>query len=332
MKWKNLQKPKKLEKVELSDKFGKFISEPFERGYAIAIGNALRRILLSSIPGAAITSVRIDGVQHEFQTIPGVMEDVSEIILNLKQVKIAMNSDSPKKIYLDVSGEREITAADIKCDSDVKIINPEQHIVTLTSRDAKLTMEMEVDTGRGYVTADKNARADMPIGTIPIDSIFTPVLNVKLEVENTRVGQIIDYDKLILEVTTDGRIDPETAVTQAALILKEYLTIFITQEGEIEIKEEKIDEEKEKQKLLLSKSVEELELSVRSSNCLKNANIKTIADLVIKTEIDMLKYRNFGRKSLNEIKEVLAEMGLGFGMKIDKETLKEIKKAAKLNK
>lgn len=332
MKWKNLQKPKKLEKVELNDKYGKFISEPFERGYAIAIGNALRRILLSSIPGAAITSVKIDGVQHEFQTIPGVMEDVSEIILNLKQVKISMDSDSPKKIYLDVSGEREITAGDIKCDSDIKIINPNQHIATLTSRDSRLSMEMEVDTGRGYVTADKNAREDMPIGTIPIDSIFTPVLNVKIDVENTRVGQIIDYDRLILEVTTDGRIDPETAVTQAALILREYLNIFITQEGELEIKEEKIDEEKEKLKLLLAKSVEELELSVRSSNCLKNANIKTIADLVVKTEIDMLKYRNFGRKSLNEIKEVLAEMGLSFGMKIDKETMKEIKKIAKSNK
>jgi DNA-directed RNA polymerase subunit alpha len=329
MKWKNLQKPKKLEKEDLSDKFGKFVSEPFERGYAVAIGNALRRILLSSIPGSAITSVKVEGVQHEFQTIQGVMEDVSEIILNLKQVKVVLEGDSAKKIYLEASGEREVTAADIKADSDIKILNPELHIATLTSREAKISMEMEVDSGRGYVTADKNKRADMPIGTIPIDSIFTPVTNVKLEVENTRVGQITDYDKLILEIGTDGRITAETALTQAALILREYLNIFITQEGEIEIKEDKIDEEKEKLKSMLAKSVEELELSVRSSNCLKNANIKTIADLVTKSEVDMLKYRNFGRKSLNEIKEVLSEMGMGLGMKVEKEVLKEIKKAGK---
>ena len=191
-------------------------------------------------------------------------------------------------------------------------------------------MEMEIDVGRGYVTADKNKRADMPIGTLPTDSIFTPVTNVKLEVENTRVGQITDYDKLILEISTDGRVTPETALTQAALILREYLNIFISQEGAMDdIKEEKIDEEKEKLKNMLSKSVEELELSVRSSNCLKNANIKSIADLVTKSEVDMLKYRNFGRKSLNEIKEVLSEMGMGLGMKIDKELLKEIKKGGK---
>ena len=329
MKWKNLQKPKKLEKQDINEKFGRFISEPFERGYAVAIGNALRRILLSSIPGAAITAVKIEGVQHEFSTIPGVMEDVSEIILNLKQVRLTVDGETPKKIYLDVSGEREVLAGDIIPNSDVHIINPELHIATLTSRDARLQMEIEVDAGRGYVTADKNKRDDMPIGTIPVDSIFTPITNVKVEVENTRVGQITDYDKLILEITTDGRVSPETALTHAALILREHLNIFITQEGEIEIKEEKIDEEKEKLKILLEKSVEELELSVRSSNCLKNANIKTLADLVIKTEVDMLKYRNFGRKSLNEIKEVLEEMGLSLGMKIDKDLLKEIKKSAK---
>ena len=329
MKWKNLQKPKKLEKEEVSEKFGRFISEPFERGYAVAIGNALRRILLSSIPGAAITSVRIEGVQHEFAVIEGVMEDVSEIILNIKQLKVILDGDAPRKITLEASGEREVTAADIKTGSDVKILNPNLHIATLTSREAKLNMEMEVDTGRGYVTSDKNKRADMPIGTLPVDSIFTPVTNVKLEVQNTRVGQITDYDKLILEITTDGRVAAETTLTQAALILREYLNIFITQEGEIEIKEEKIDEEKEKLKNMLAKSVEELELSVRSSNCLKNANIKTIADLVTKSEVDMLKYRNFGRKSLNEIKEVLSEMGMGLGMKIDKDVLKEVKKSGK---
>jgi DNA-directed RNA polymerase subunit alpha len=331
MKWKNLQKPKKLDKEELSDKFGRFISEPFERGYAIAIGNAIRRILLSSIPGAAITSVRIEGVQHEFATLPGVIEDVSEIVLNLKQLNLVLEGEtSPKKIYLEVEGEREVTAADIKKDSDIKILNPDLHIATLTSREAKLSMEMEVDVGRGYVTSDKNKRADMPIGTLPTDSIFTPVTNVKLEVENTRVGQITDYDKLVLEITTDGRITPELALTQSALILREYLNIFISQEGAIDdIKEEKIDEEKEKLKNMLSKSVEELELSVRSSNCLKNANIKSIADLVTKSEVDMLKYRNFGRKSLNEIKEVLNEMGMGLGMKIDKELIKEIKKGGK---
>jgi len=331
MKWKNFQKPKKLEKLDLNEKFGRFVSEPFERGYAVAIGNALRRILLSSIPGAAITSVKIEGVQHEFSTIPGVFEDVSELILNLKQVRLTVEGDTPKKIYLDVSGEREVLAGDIK-GGDVHIVNPDLHIATLTNRDAKLQIEMEVDVGRGYVTADKNKRDDMPIGTIPIDSVFTPITNVKLEVENTRVGQITDYDKLILEITTDGRISPETALTQAALILREHLNIFITQEGEIEIKEEKIDEEREKLKVLLEKSVEELELSVRSSNCLKNANIKTIAELVTKTDVDMLQYRNFGRKSLNEIKEVLAGMGLSLGMKIDKELLKEIKKSIKSKK
>ena len=329
MKWKNLQKPKKLEKEDVSEKFGRFVSEPFERGYAVAIGNAIRRILLSSIPGAAVTSVKIEGVQHEFATIQGVMEDVSEIILNIKQIKIVLEGDAPKKVYLEASGEKEVTAGDIKTDSDIKILNPELHLATLTSREAKLNMEMEIDSGRGYVTAEKNKRADMPIGTIPVDSIFTPVTNVKLEVENTRVGQITDYDKLILEITTDGRVAAETTLTQAALILREYLNIFITQEGEIEIKEERIDEEKEKLKSMLSKSVEELELSVRSSNCLKNANIKTIADLVTKSEVDMLKYRNFGRKSLNEIKEVLSEMGMGLGIKIEKEVLKEIKKAGK---
>lgn len=329
MKWKNLQKPKKLEKEELRDNFGRFISEPFERGYAVAIGNAIRRILLSSIPGAAVTAVKIEGVQHEFATIKGVMEDVSEIILNIKQLKLVLEGDGPKKIYLEASGEREVTGADIKADSDIKFLNPQLHIATLTSREAKLMIEMEVDSGRGYVTAEKNKRDDMPLGTIPIDSIFTPVTNVKLEVENTRVGQITDYDKLILEIGTDSRVAPETALTQAALILREYLNIFITQEGEIDIKEDKMDEENEKQRTLLGKTVDELELSVRSANCLKNANIKSIIDLVTKSEVDMLKYRNFGRKSLNEIKEVLVEMGLGLGMKIDKEVLKEIKKGKK---
>lgn len=329
MKWKNLQKPKKLDKEDVGEKFGRFISEPFERGYAVAIGNALRRILLSSIPGSSVTSVKIEGAQHEFATLGGVMEDVSEILLNIKQLKIILEGDAPKKVYLDVSGERQVTAGDIKLDSDVKILNPELHIATMTSREARLIIEFEVDNGRGYVTADKNKRADMPIGTLPVDSIFTPVINVKLDVENTRVGQITDYDKLVLEVTTDGRISPETALTQAALILREYLNIFITQEGDIEIKDDKIDEEKEKLKNMLSKSVEELELSVRSSNCLKNANIKSIADLVTKSEVDMLKYRNFGRKSLNEIKEVLSEMGMGLGMKIDKEVIKEAKKTGK---
>jgi DNA-directed RNA polymerase subunit alpha len=329
MKWKNLQKPKKLDKEEVSEKFGRFISEPFERGYAVAIGNAIRRILLSSIPGSAVTSVKIEGAQHEFATLNGVMEDVSEIMLNIKQLKIVLEGDAPKKVYLDVSGERQVTAGDIKLDSDVKILNPDLHIATMTSREARLIIEFEVDNGRGYVTADKNKRADMPIGTLPVDSIFTPVTNVRLDVENTRVGQITDYDKLVLEITTDGRISPETALTQAALILREYLNIFITQEGDIEIKDDKIDEEKEKLKNMLSKSVEELELSVRSSNCLKNANIKSIADLVTKSEVDMLKYRNFGRKSLNEIKEVLSEMGMGLGMKIDKEVIKEVKKTGK---
>ena len=339
MKWKNLQKPKNLVKEEVTDTFGRFISEPFERGYAIAIGNAIRSILLSSIPGVAVTSIRIEGVQQEFSTIQGVIEDVSEIVLNIKQLKLMLSAEAPKTIYISAKGEGEIRAEDISIDpegktllkdsADFKILNPELHIATLNSRDAKLFIEMEVDLGRGYVPADKNRREDSGIGTIWIDSIFTPVTNVKLEVQNTRVGQNTEYDKLILEIATDGRVNPETALTQAAFILREYLNIFITQEGDIEIKEDKIDEEQEKIKSMLSKSVEELELSVRSCNCLKNANIKTIADLVTKSEVDMLKYRNFGRKSLNEIKEVLTDMKMGLGMKFDKNILKEIKKTSK---
>lgn len=333
MKWKKLEIPKKLEfeRETFSDTYGKFFAEPFERGYATTIGNSLRRILLSSIQGAAITSVKANGVSHEFATIPGIVEDMTEIILNLKETRLKLNTDNEqKKIYLNVSGEREVKAKDITPDTEVEIVNPEQHIATLTSKTAKLELELDVEIGRGYVSAEKNKKEGQPIGIMPIDSIFTPVTKVRFEIENARVGQITDYDRLVMEIWTDGRIKPDDALAHAAYILKDHMNIFINFEEEPEnIEEEKVDEEKEKLRELLSKSVEEMELSVRASNCLKVASIKTIVELVQKTEQDMLKYRNFGRKSLNEIKDILSGMGLSFGMQIDHELLKPSGKSTK---
>jgi DNA-directed RNA polymerase subunit alpha len=318
MRLKSLVKPERLEydKDTKTDRYCRFVAEPFERGFGITIGNSLRRILLSSIQAAAVTSVKIAGAVHEYSSLPGVVEDTMDIILNLKELKIKLHEDGPKTLRLSVNGEREVTAADIQGDGAVEILNPELHLATLSDRDAKLEMDIEIDTGRGYQIAGKNRREEQPLGTIPVDAIFTPVSKVKLATENTRVGQMTDYDKLLIEIWTDGRITPEDALGHAAKILKDHMTIFINFEEEPEEVVEEVDEEQERLKELLLRSVEEMELSVRSSNCLKTANIKTIGDLVQKSETEMLRYRNFGRKSLNEIKEILAEMGLSLGMDV----------------
>lgn len=301
-----------------TDSFGRLIVEPFERGMGTTIGNALRRVLLSSLEGAAITSVKIDGVSHEFSTIPNVMEDMINICLNIKGVVVRLDADRPKVITIDAAGVGEIKAKDILCDPDVQIVNQEHHIATLVG-DGKLKIEMEVTKGRGYVPALRETPEDEVIGKIYLDADYSPVRHVKYEVQDTRVGQRTDYDKLILDITTDGSVSPREATNQAAAILTEYVEIFIDFEKGLDRETEVLDEKKEQLKELLARNVNELELSVRSANCLKLADIQTIADLVQKTEMEMLKYRNFGRKSLNEIKEVLADMGLTLGMKVDLE-------------
>ncbi len=313
--WKDLIRPQKLEvdPETFTDKYGKFVGEPFERGFGVTLGNALRRVLLSSLQGAAIVSVKIEGVLHEFSTITDVVEDVAEIILNLKEIRVKLDGTSPRTIRVDAKGPTEVKAGDIIHDEFVEILNPEQHVATLGEK-AKLKMEMLVKTGRGYVPAEKNKEEGVPVNTIPIDSIFSPVSKVNFTVTNARVGQVTDYDRLNMEVWTDGSVKPDDALAYAAKIVKEQMNIFINFE---ELPE---DEEAESAMgdLLerLRTPVEELELSVRSANCLKNANIKTIGDLVQKTESEMLKTKNFGRKSLNEIKELLGEMGLELGMKL----------------
>jgi DNA-directed RNA polymerase subunit alpha len=314
--WKDLIRPKRLEveKDTLTPFYGKFTAEPFERGLGITIGNSLRRILLSSLQGAAIKSVKIDGVLHEFSTIPGAKEDVTEIILNLKEVRLRLHTEGPKTIRVKTEGPKVLKAGDITTGDAVEILNPDHPIATL-SKDAKLSMEMVVSMGRGYVPAERNKEESQPIGTIPIDAIFSPIKKVNYTVTNARVGQITDYDKLILEVWTDGSINPEEAIAQAAKILKDQLSIFITFEEEAETSKED-QEESEKLNENLFRSVDELELSVRSANCLKHANIKLIGDLVQKTEAEILATKNFGKKSLNEIKEILTEMGLSLGMKL----------------
>ena len=318
--WKDLIRPKRLEveKETLTPLYGKFTAEPFERGFGITIGNSLRRILLSSLQGAAITSVKIDGVLHEFSTIPGAKEDVTEIILNLKEVRLKLHTEGPKTIRLKAEGPKVLKAGDIVTGDAVEILNPDHYIATL-SRDGKLSMEMVVKMGRGYVPAERNKEENQAIGTIPMDAIFSPIKKVNYTVTNARVGQITDYDKLTLEVWTDGSINPEEAVAHSAKILKEQLSIFITFEEEEEAEAAYSEEEEEKEAFNenLLRSVDELELSVRSANCLKHANIKLIGDLVQKTEAEILATKNFGRKSLNEIKEILAEMGLSLGMKLD---------------
>lgn len=315
--WKDLIKPKGLE-VEaenLTDSYAKFLAEPLERGYGITLGNALRRVLLSSLQGAAITSVKIEGVLHEFSTIPGVREDVTEIILNLKQVRLRLHTDSPKRIKIEATGAREVKAKDIIADASVEILTPGQHIATL-DKGARLSVEMEVKWGRGYVPAERNRSEDQPIGTIPIDAIFSPLKKVNYSVSHARVGQSSEYDKLTMEVWTDGSIKPIDAVAYAAKTLKEQLTPFINFEELPEEPEERAGEPGKLNENLF-RNVEELELSVRAANCLKAANIKYIGDLVQKSEAEMLKTKNFGRKSLNEIKEILAQMGLSLGVRLE---------------
>ena len=317
--WKELIKPKKLEveKETLTPFYGKFYAEPFERGFGITICNSLRRILLSSLQGAAITSVKIDGVLHEFTSIPGVTEDVTNIILNLKEVKIKLHADGPKTVRIEAKGKEVVRAGDIITDDTIEITNPDHPIATL-SPDGKLKMEMVVKRGKGYVPAEKNKEEGQAIGTIPIDAIFSPITKVNYTVTNARVGQITDYDKVTLEVWTNGCVHPEDAVAYAAKILKDQLSILVNFEEEDETGEEEMQDEQEQLNENLFKSVDELELSVRSANCLKHADIRLIGELVQKTEAEILATKNFGRKSLNEIKEILAEMGLSLGMKLEK--------------
>lgn len=316
--WKELIRPKALEfeKEDLNPTYGKFVAKPLERGYGITLGNALRRVLLSSLQGAAITDVKIDGVLHEFSHIKGVSEDVTEIVLNLKEVQLQCHSEGPERIRVQAQGEKVVTAADIVCSDQVQVLNPAQHIATL-GPDGMLSMEMTVKMGRGYVPAERNKELDMALGTIPVDSLFSPIKKVNTVVSNARVGQRTDYDKLTIEVWTNGMVRPDDALAYAAKILKEQLQVFINFD-EVEEPEE-IREQPQSPTINenLLKKVDELELSVRSANCLQHANIKYIGELVQKTEAEMLKTKNFGRKSLNEIKEILHEMGLGLGMKLE---------------
>jgi DNA-directed RNA polymerase subunit alpha len=329
--WRDLIKPKRLqvETDTLTDAYGKFVAEPFERGFGTTLGNSLRRILLSSLQGAAITSVRIKGVLHEFSTVPGVTEDVTDIILNLKGVLLKLHGQESRAIRIVKKGGGVVTAGDIITDSHVEILNPDHHIATC-SKEADLEMDMMVAMGKGYVPADRNRDEKAPVGTIPMDAIFSPIKKVNFTVSNARVGQITDYDKLIFEVHTDGSVRPDDAVAYGAKILKDQLQIFINFDEETEETDQSLPDETKKINEHLYRSVDELELSVRSANCLKNADIRLIGDLVQRSEAEMLKTQNFGRKSLNEIKDILAEMGLTLGMKIenfpDPEYLKMIQK------
>ena len=313
--------PNRLVKEEdkATDTYSKFVAEPFEGGYGHTIGNSLRRVLLSSLEGAAITSAKITGAAHEFTALPGVVEDVTEIVLNLKQVRFRHHGKDPRILTLSVNREGPVTAADIQEDSMYEIVNKDQVICTL-DRKTKFEAEFELRVGRGFATDDENKRGDMPIGVIPIDSIFSPVRRVKYAVENTRVGQRTDYDKLVLEVWTDGRITPHDALTQASAILRHHLDVFVNYDDdlvEFEERPEAQSEENAELKKLLNMSVNEIELSVRAANCLNNANITSVGQLAMKSEAEMLKYRNFGKKSLNEIKDKLLELGLSLGMQFD---------------
>jgi DNA-directed RNA polymerase subunit alpha len=319
MLWKGFQRPKRLEfeRETLTDRFGRFSAQPFERGFGTTVGNAMRRVLLSSIEGAAVTAVKIEGVLHEFSPIQGVVEDATDIILNLKQIPLKVYSDQAKTLTLRATKPGEVRARDIVADADVEILEPDAHIATV-SEGGKLEMELRIKRGRGYVSADKNFDEDLGIGWIPIDSVHSPVKRVNYIVEAARIGQVTDYDKLTLEVWTNGAVTPRDAVSLAAKLLRDHFTIFV---GLDEAADQPLDAAGDLPVSSinehLDKSVEELELSVRSYNCLKNANIRTIRELVQKTEGDMLKTKNFGRKSLNEIKEILATMGLGLGMRLD---------------
>lgn len=316
--WRELIRPRRIDiqQDSYTNSYGKFVCEPLERGFGVTIGNSLRRILLSSLQGAAIVSVKFDGVLHEFSTIPGVQEDVTDIILNLKEVKLKLLEGEEAVVHLAKEGEGPVTAADIDTHGLVEILNPELQIATL-NKEAKLHMEMVVRCGKGYVPAEGNKTKEMDVGVIAIDAIFSPIQKVNFVVTNARVGQITDYDKLTLEVWTDGSLLPEDAVAYGAKILKEQMTPFINFEEEPEPVEDEEDEEEEKLNENLFRPVSELELSVRSANCLKNANIRLIGELVQKSEQEMLKTKNFGRKSLNEIKSILEEMGLSLGMEVE---------------
>ena len=318
--WKNFEMPKRLECEESSynDKYGKFVAEPFEQGYGATIGNSLRRVLLSGIEGAAVTSIKIDSAMHEFSTIQDILEDVPQIVLNIKKLILRSRTKNPKTLFINVEKKGEIKASDITTDETIDVLNPDLTIATLTKK-AKFNMEMEVGRGRGYVPAERNKKEGQPLGIIAIDSIFTPIVKVNYHVENTRIGQMTDYDKLIIEIWTDGSATPKDALLHASHILQRHLDPFVGF-GKMVEDEEEDRESIEDQELLekLQTPVLELELSVRSANCLKEAKIKTIGDLVRKSEMEMLKYRNFGKKSLSEIQKMIQEMGLTFGMKITK--------------
>ncbi len=316
MLWSDFQKPKKLDydSDSLTPHYGRFIAQPFERGFGTTIGNALRRVLLSSIEGAAISAVRVEGVLHEFSSLTGVVEDMTDVVLNLKQVPFRMHGEGPKTLYLEKKGPGVVTAADFDADADIEILDPTAHIATL-SKEGTLKLEARLKRGRGYQVADRNADSDLPLGYIPIDSIHSPVRRVNYHVEGARVGQMTDYDKLVLEVWTNGAVSPQEAVGLAADLLADHLRIFSAFEARGEEQEETAAPEVDPRlQEMLAKPIEELDLSVRSANCLKNANIRTLGDLVQRTEREMLSTKNFGRKSLDEIKDVLASLGLSFGM------------------
>src|ERR1700691_1506818 len=316
--WKGFQKPKRLatELESLTDKFGNFSAKPFERGWGTTVGNSLRRALLSSIEGAAITAVKIEGVLHEFSSIPGVVEDATDIILNLKQVPLKLNNDQPKTIVLNAESAGVVTSAMIEEDADFAVLDKTIYIATV-SEGGKLQLEMPIKNGRGYVGADRNFDEDLPIGYIPVDSVHSPVRKVNYSVEAARLGQMTDYEKLMLEVWTNGAITPQDAIGLASKLIKDHMSIFINFEEQPELPEEVVENYNDPRLDHLDRSVEELELSVRSYNCLKNANIQNLRELVQKTESEMLKTKNFGRKSLNEIKDILHKMGLSLGMKFD---------------
>jgi DNA-directed RNA polymerase subunit alpha len=324
--------PKRLTKDEptSNETYAKFIAEPFETGYGHTVGNSLRRVLLSSLEGAAIASIKVDGAMHEFATIEGVVEDVTDIVLNLKKVLFKAHTRDPQTLLLSVNKEGDVTAADIQLNQNVELVNPTQHICTLDKK-RKFEMELEVKVGRGFLPGDENKKPNQAIGVIAIDSLFSPVIRVRYSVENARVGQRTDYDRLLLEVWTDGRISPDDALTQASAILQHHLDVFVGYDKnavEFEDVVDKQDEEKTKLKKLLNMSVNEIELSVRAANCLNNANITTVGQLAMKSEQEMLKYRNFGKKSLNEIKDKLAALGLGLGMTFEPDLLEQPKEDA----
>lgn len=316
--FKGFQKPKRLvaNTETLTERFGQFTAQPFERGFGSTIGSALRRVLLSSIEGAAITAVRIDGVAHEFSPIPGVVEDATDIILNLKQIPFKMSGEGLRTVYLKADQAGQILSGQIEAGPDVEVLDRNMPVATI-GEGGKLNIEMRLKSGRGYVNADRNYDEDLPLGFIPIDSVHSPVRKVNYNVEAARLGQMTDYDKLTIEVWTNGAISPQDAVGQAAKLIKDHMSIFINFEEVAEASEEPAERGMSQMNEVLNRSVEELELSVRSYNCLKNANIQTIGDLVQKSEAEMLRTKNFGRKSLNEIKEILGGLGLGFGVKFD---------------